>query len=93
VTNLDQVMELVIDTNTRTIEISGHLKEINGTIERHSEELFGNNSTKGVIAELSELHDYAVSTKSAIKVIVTLVSLIGIGNIVLMVTLLSRVGT
>ena len=92
-TDLDQVMKLVRDINTRTIDIKDQLKEMNGTIARHNEELFGNQNSPGVIKKVEDLHDFVVSTKSATKVLVTIVSIVGVGNIILIISLVSKVGS
>jgi len=90
--HLTQVIKLVRDTNSRTIIIDERLKEINGTVSRHNEELFGNQHTVGVVRELEEIHDFMVSTKSGIKIMITLLSAVGIGNVLLLISLVSKIG-
>ncbi len=62
------------------------VREINGKVTRHDEEIFGSdaNSTQGLISSVSELHDFRVSVQTAIRVIVVLLGLIGVTNLVIL---------
>ncbi len=70
----------------------GRLKELNGTVSRHNEELFGNQNAVGIIKEVSEFHDFVVSSKTGFKIMITLLSAVGIGNVILLITLISKLG-
>ncbi len=67
-------------------DVSDKVDEINGTVKRHDEEIFGNSakSTKGLIKAIAELHDFRVSVQTAIRVIVVLLGLIGVTNLVIL---------
>ena len=62
----------------------------NGTIKRHNEEIFGNNNYPGLRKEVDECHDFVIATRSSVKTIVTLVSVIGIANIIAVVLLIAN---
>lgn len=67
-------------------DVRDQVEEINGTVKRHDEEIFGSNtkSTKGLVTGYEQLHDFEVAIRTGIKVIITLLSILGITNIVLL---------
>ena len=69
------------------------ITEMNGTVRRHNEEIFGlPNGKCGLVREVDEIHDFVVTTKSSVKTIVTIVSIIGIANIIALVMLMANIG-
>ena len=61
---------MVRETNTQ-------VKEINGHVRRHQEEIFGKDNQPGLKLEVDEIHDFMIGTKSSVKTIITLTSIIG----------------
>lgn len=66
--------------------IDDQCKQINGSVKRHDEEIFGdeNKGTPGLKSTVAGLVEFMVQVKTAIVVIVTLLSLIGITNLVIL---------
>lgn len=64
----------------------GQLQGINGSVRRHDEEIFGceNHNTPGLIQEVSELQALALQAKTAVRVVVALIALVGITNILIL---------
>ena len=71
-------------------ETRDQLKEQNGTISRHNEEIFGTQNHPGLRHEMDECHDFVVATKSSVKTITALVSIIGLANITAVVLLIAN---
>lgn len=80
---LEGLYELVRETNTQ-------VKEINGYVRRHQEEIFGVDNQPGLRLEVDEIHDYMIGTKSAVKTIITLMSAIGIANLIALILFASN---
>jgi len=66
--------------------------EMNGSVRRHNEEIFGGNNQPGLRHEVDDCHDFMVSTKSGVKAIVTLLSLIGVVNIIALIVFMANLG-
>lgn len=80
---LKGLYDLVQETNTQ-------VKEINGHVRRHQEEIFGVNNQPGLRLEVDEIHDFMIGTKSSVKTIITLVSAIGIANLIALILFASN---
>ena len=66
---------------------------MNGTVKRHNEEIFGvANGKCGLVREVDDIHDFVVTTKSSVKTIVTIVSAIGIANLVALIMVIANLG-
>ncbi len=67
--------------------IDAQCKEINGFVKRHEEEIFGSedHKTSGLKPEVSDLKLLAIQVKTAIRVVVVLIGLVGITNIMILV--------
>ncbi len=63
--------------------IHAQLVKINGSVQRHDEEIFGSKpkSTIGLRREMRGMHDLVVSATAAARTLKYLVSLLGIGNL------------
>lgn len=60
------------------------VKDINGTIKRHEDQLYGDGKhQRGNTATLEELHDFMVEIKASTRTIFVFLGLIGITNIAL----------
>ena len=81
---LERLYELAQETNTQVREINGHVK-------RHQEEIFGIDNHPGLRQEVDEIHDYMIGTKSAVKTVVTVISLIGVANLVALALLITGI--
>jgi hypothetical protein len=70
------------------------ITEMNGTVRRHNEEIFGlpEAGKCGLVREVDDIHDFVVTTKSSVKTIVTIVSIIGVANIIALVMLMANLG-
>lgn len=62
------------------------VRAINGTVKRHDEELFGHNDhgTVGIISRIRVLEDIALQGKTAVRVVVGLLVIVGFTNILLL---------
>lgn len=80
---LKGLYDLVQETNTQ-------VKEINGHVRRHQEEIFGIDNQPGLRLEVDEIHDFMIGTKSSVKTIITLVSAIGIANLIALILFASN---
>ncbi len=67
-------------------EVLIEVKEINGSVKRHEEELFGDEThgTVGVVSRVRVLEDLGLKLETGIKVVIGIVALIGITNIMLL---------
>lgn len=67
-------------------DVRTQVQGINGTVARHDEELFGHNEhgTVGVISRLRTLEDLALQAKTAVRVVVGLLVIVGFTNILLL---------
>lgn len=77
---LTALATLMQDTNDQ-------VREINGSVKRHDEEIFGRKNSPGLKKEVSEIHDFMVSTKASVRTLIVLVSAIGIVNIIAIINL------
>jgi len=62
------------------------LQGINGSVKRHDEEIFGcpDHSTVGLIQDVTELQSLALQARTAVRVVVALIALVGITNILIL---------
>lgn len=60
-----------------------HLSEINGTVARHNEEIFGNNATQGLVPRVRQNEEYIIQVKAVTRAIVALMAIVGVTNIIM----------
>lgn len=82
--DLDKLYTLMLDTNNR-------VKEMNGAIDRHNEEIFGSSNSPGLRREMDEIHDFMIGTKSAAKTLIALISVIGIANLIALLVMITSI--
>ena len=81
--------ELMLDIYHRATEISGHLATLNGTVRDHNEEIYGSVEKKEPgMKEAVRAHDIDIrASKTVLKTLMAVVSIIGVGNVVALLTL------
>lgn len=77
---LASLSKLAKDTNEQ-------VRKINSQVRRHNEEIFGRENSPGLKKEVSEIHDFMVSSKASVRTLIVLVSAIGIVNIIAIINL------
>lgn len=67
-------------------DVRAQVRAINGTVTRHDEEIFGDPSRQvvGSKKNIEELNRLALQAKTAFRVVVGLVALVGITNILIL---------
>lgn len=67
-------------------DVRAQVRAINGTVTRHDEEIFGDPSRQvvGSKKSIEELNRLALQVKTAVRVIVALVAVVGITNILIL---------
>ena len=78
-----------------THRLVNHMKDINGTVRRHNEEIFGdsNKGTRGLRLEMDEIHDMLVAARAAARTVKWLAATFGGGNLIALAVLVARTFT
>ncbi len=84
---LEAIQAELHDLKNGQDDVLKEVRKVNGFVQRNSEELFGDekHGTVGAISRIRVLEDLALQAKTAVRVVIGLITVIGVTNILLLI--------